>query len=97
MKTKNKTPKDYISKNIISVSKTLDVTGQLCPQLIVDADRVINTIKIGEVIEIISTDSATKSCVPDWCDYTGHVLIESKFNKNSYKYRYLVLRVKKSF
>lgn len=93
---KNKTSEKIISNNLVSVTKKFDATGQLCPQLIVDANREIDTVKIGEVIEIISTDSATKNCVPDWCEYNEHILLDSKFNKNDYKYRYLVLRVKKS-
>jgi tRNA 2-thiouridine synthesizing protein A len=84
-------------KTEINIAKTLDATGQLCPQLIFDADSAIHAIKIGETIEIISTDSATKNCVSDWCDYTGHVLLKSKFDKNTYKYHYFVKRVKKTF
>ena len=80
----------------INVSKTLDATGRLCPDLIVDIDNYVNKLKHGQVLEVLSTDSATCRCVPVWCVDTGNVLLASVFNRKNYKYYYWVKRVRKN-
>jgi len=84
-------------KSKVRISATLDTTGRLCPDLILDVDKAIQTLKIGEVMEILSTDTATKSCVPVWCKDTGHTLLSMSFNTEDYKYCYLVKRVRTIF
>jgi len=87
----------YIPDEIdeIKVSKTLDATGRLYPALIVDMDSYINKLKPGQVLEVLSTDSATCRFVPEWCGDTGNVLLASTFNMRNYKYYYWVKRVRR--
>jgi len=81
----------------IIVSKTLDTTGKLCPGLISDIDHSINKLKYGQVLEVLSTDSATCRSIPDWCDVTGNIILSSTFNMKNYKYYYWVKRVRKKW
>lgn len=84
-------------KSEIKVSKLLDTTGKLFPDLIVDINRIILRLKVGEIAGIIATDSAVKSCIPTWCENTGHLLIQSHFDKEYYKYHYIIKRMRKYF
>lgn len=81
--------------NEINASKTLDTTGRLCPDLIADIDSSINKLKYGQVLKVLSTDSATCRCIPDWCGDTGNTLLASTFNMKNYKYYYWLKRVRK--
>lgn len=83
--------------NCISISRTLDITGLLCPELMADVDRAIHKLKVGQVMVVFATDSATKKYIHSWCRGTGHELISSYFNAKSYKYYYLIKRVRYSF
>lgn len=88
---------NYIPNEIdqIKVSKTLDATGRLCPELISDIDSAINKLKYGEVLEVLSTDSATCRFIADWCEETGNVILTSTFNMKNYTYYYWVKRLRR--
>jgi len=79
----------------INVSKTLDATGRLCPDLIAGIDISINKLKYGQVLEVLSTDSATCRFITDWCGDTGNTLLASTFNMRNYKYYHWVKRLRK--
>ena len=49
----------------------LDCYGLLCPVPIIQTAKKIKEIKVGEVLEIISTDKGIKEDVPAWCRQTG--------------------------
>ena len=49
----------------------LDCYGLLCPMPIIQTAQKIKTMKIGEVLEIISTDKGIKEDMPAWCRQTG--------------------------
>ena len=50
---------------------TLDCYGLLCPMPIIQASRKIKTIKIGDVLEILSTDPGIREDMPAWCRTAG--------------------------
>ena len=51
---------------------TLDATGKLCPiPIIWTADR-IQTLALGQVLEVLATDEAILEDLPAWCRATGH-------------------------
>lgn len=54
----------------------LDVKGYLCPMPTVKTKVKIETMQVGEVLEIIATDPATKVDMPAWCEATDHEFIE---------------------
>lgn len=49
----------------------LDCYGLLCPMPIIQTAQRIKTMKIGEVLEIISTDKGIREDMPAWCRQTG--------------------------
>ncbi|MFQ6108388.1 MAG: sulfurtransferase TusA family protein [Candidatus Aminicenantales bacterium] len=51
--------------------ETLDCYGLLCPVPIVQTAKKVKEMKVGDVLEIISTDVGIKEDIPAWCRQTG--------------------------
>jgi len=49
----------------------LDCYGLLCPMPIIQTSQKVRAMKIGEVLEIVSTDKGIKEDMPAWCRQTG--------------------------
>jgi TusA-related sulfurtransferase len=49
----------------------LDCYGLLCPMPIIQTAKKIKEMKVGEVLEVISTDAGIKADMPAWCKMTG--------------------------
>ncbi len=49
----------------------LDCYGLLCPMPIIQTVQKIKNMKIGEVLEVISTDKGIKEDMPAWCRQAG--------------------------
>ena len=49
----------------------LDCFGLLCPMPIIQTAQKIKEMKIGEVLEVTSTDEGIKEDMPAWCRQTG--------------------------
>jgi TusA-related sulfurtransferase len=50
---------------------TLDCYGLLCPMPIIQTAQKIKQMKIGEVLEVLSTDKGILEDMPAWCRQTG--------------------------
>ncbi|MFQ6037786.1 MAG: sulfurtransferase TusA family protein [Candidatus Aminicenantales bacterium] len=49
----------------------LDCFGLLCPMPIIQTAQKIKEMKVGEVLEVISTDKGIIEDMPAWCRQTG--------------------------
>lgn len=67
---------------------TLDASGKCCPMPMVETNRAIRELAVGDILEIIATDVATRSDIPSWCERTGQTLLAS--GEHDKVYRYLV-------
>ena len=50
---------------------TLDCYGLLCPMPIVQTAKRLKTMRPGEVLEVVSTDTGIREDMPAWCRTTG--------------------------
>lgn len=50
---------------------TLDCYGLLCPMPIIQTAQKIREMKVGEVLEVVSTDEGIQADMPAWCKMTG--------------------------
>jgi TusA-related sulfurtransferase len=50
---------------------TLDCFGLLCPMPIIQTAKRIKELRVGEVLEILSTDAGIVEDMPAWCKMTG--------------------------
>jgi tRNA 2-thiouridine synthesizing protein A len=50
----------------------LDCYGLLCPLPIIQTAAKIKGMKVGEVLEVTSTDEGIRGDMPAWCRMSGH-------------------------
>ncbi|MDH4226451.1 MAG: sulfurtransferase TusA family protein [Deltaproteobacteria bacterium] len=58
-----------------NVNKTLDARGLSCPMPSVKTALTLETMKSGEVLEIITDDPISKRDLPVWAESTGNELL----------------------
>ncbi len=56
----------------ITVSKIVDARGSACPGPLLEAKKGIGQVKIGEILEIKSSDPGTRNDIPAWAKKVGH-------------------------
>ena len=61
-----------INLNSLEVTNTVDARGSACPGPLLEAKKGIGKVKVGEVLEIYSNDSGTRTDVPAWAKKVGH-------------------------
>ena len=66
------------AEEIIKAEESLDCFGLLCPMPIIQTAKKIKEMKIGQVLEVISTDRGIEDDLPAWCRQTGQKYLGSK-------------------
>ena len=56
----------------IKANKVVDARGTSCPGPILAAKKGIVDVKVGEIMEILATDSGTNKDIPAWSKKMGH-------------------------
>jgi TusA-related sulfurtransferase len=51
---------------------TLDARGTLCPIPIIWTAKRIQTLGVGQILEVLATDEAILDDLPAWCRATGN-------------------------
>ena len=49
----------------------LDCFGLLCPMPIIQTAKKLKELRVGEVLEVVSTDQGIEGDMPAWCKMTG--------------------------
>ena len=67
-----------VDLNAIKAATVVDARGSACPGPLLEAKKGMGKVKVGEVLEILSNDPATKNDIPVWAkkvghDYLGHI------------------------
>jgi tRNA 2-thiouridine synthesizing protein A len=75
------------------VHYTVDARGLSCPQPVLKSKKTLKTLKIGQVLEILTTDPGSKRDIPAWAHVTGQELLISE-EYGSEGFRFLVKRMK---
>jgi tRNA 2-thiouridine synthesizing protein A len=75
--------------------KVLDVRGLLCPMPVMKTSEAIKDINVGEILEVLATDPASKPDISAWARMTGNELISITEGEGNPKvYRFLIRKVK---
>jgi len=53
----------------------IDALGKKCPQPIIMLAARIGEVRIGQVVEVLADDPATKTDVPAWCGLKSHEFV----------------------
>ena len=54
---------------------SIDTSGLLCPLPIVECAKRLKSMAVGEVLEVISTDSGVLADLPAWCRSHVHTML----------------------
>lgn len=66
----------------MEADETLDCYGLLCPMPIVETNKKVKGMKIGQILEVLSTDEGIKEDMPAWCKSTGNEFLGVEENGN---------------
>ena len=77
----------------MKVHKTVDARGLKCPMPITKSMQAIKKIRIGQVLEILTTDPGSKRDIPIWAQATKQELLSFE-ERGSEDFRFLVKRLK---
>ncbi|HAX61786.1 MAG TPA: hypothetical protein DCX95_04395 [Elusimicrobia bacterium] len=69
----------------MKIDKTLDCIGLFCPMPVVKTKLELETMGIGEVLEILSDDPGFEKDLPAWCKLSGEEFLEIKKEGNIIK------------
>ena len=75
------------------VNKTVDARGLVCPMPITKAMQAIKKIRVGQVLEILTTDPGSKRDIPIWAKVTKQELLSTE-ELGPESFRFLVKRKK---
>jgi tRNA 2-thiouridine synthesizing protein A len=74
------------------ISKSLDTVGLYCPVPLFKAREGIDSIKVGEVLEILADDPAAEEDITRFVKRTGHELV--KLENNEGNLRFLIKKLR---
>ncbi|MFX0067237.1 MAG: sulfurtransferase TusA family protein, partial [Candidatus Hermodarchaeota archaeon] len=85
--------KQPFDETSISIAYSLDAHGLLYPQPILRSKKKLLTLKVGQVLEILTTDPGSKRDIPAWIHVTGQELLTLE-ERGPKDFPFLVKRLK---
>ncbi|MHA1232796.1 MAG: sulfurtransferase TusA family protein [Candidatus Helarchaeota archaeon] len=76
----------------IKPAKSIDTVGLYCPVPLFETKNAIETIEVGEILEVLADDPAAESDLYSFAKRTGHEII--KFENDDGILRFLIKRTK---
>lgn len=73
-----------------SIIKELDATGLSCPLPVLRAHKILKTMQAGEKLRVLSTDAASKTEIPAFCQQVEFSL-EKSFHDNGI-YTFIIIK-----
>ena len=73
-----------LSLSEVQAAKVVDARGSACPGPLLEAQKGVGAIKMGEVLEIWSGDPKTKEDIPRWSKKVGHEYLGSVVAEGGY-------------
>lgn len=66
---------------------TLDTSGKCCPMPMVETNKAMKNLAVGDVLEVIATDVGTRTDIPSWCERTGQTLLSMAEDNGVLRYQ----------
>lgn len=70
----------------IKISKTLDAKNLSCPLPILKTKKAIDSIEIGEYLEVLATDPGSVTDFEAWSRSTGNEIADQSVDGDVYRY-----------
>jgi tRNA 2-thiouridine synthesizing protein A len=64
--------------------KELDCSGMVCPMPVVETKKTIDTLQLGQVLKMISTDPGSLPDIKAWTTKIGHQLLGHEIEGDKY-------------
>jgi TusA-related sulfurtransferase len=77
-------------KLTIRPDKTLDCVGSYCPVPLIQTRKSMDTINVGDVLEVLADDPAAEEDIKSFAKRTGHVIVT--FEKKEDYIRFLIMK-----
>lgn len=58
--------------------RTLDCQGLFCPMPVLKVREAMQSMRVGEVLEVLSDDPASEADLASWAGRTGHDLLSTE-------------------
>ena len=82
-----------MTNNVENVpAKTLNTVGLFCPQPLFETRSGIDSIEVGQILEVLADDPAAEEDLKRFCKRTGHELVS--FENTDGDLRFLIKRTK---
>jgi len=65
---------------------SIDARGLLCPLPLLKAKKALNEVALGEVIEVMATDSGSMRDFETFCELSGNKLLKAVETRGEYRY-----------
>jgi tRNA 2-thiouridine synthesizing protein A len=79
----------------LTAAKTLDAKGDMCPLPVVKTSKAIKEVGVGQILEVLATDPASRPDFAAWSKMTGHKLLSAEEQTGSPKvFRFMIQRTK---
>ena len=59
----------------MSETKTVDARNTFCPGPLMELISYMKHAKVGDVIELLSTDTGSANDIPEWANKVGHEML----------------------
>ena len=56
----------------------LDARRMFCPMPVIRTQDKINTLEVGDTLEVVCTDPGALNDIPAWCRINGHKVLETR-------------------
>jgi tRNA 2-thiouridine synthesizing protein A len=72
------------------IGASLDMTGYFCPEPVIRANEEIESLAVGELLEVLADDPSSKPDITSWAKRTGHELVSVE--EKAGVFRFLIRR-----
>ena len=61
---------------MVTADRVIDARGSFCPGPLMEMIRAIKSAEVGQVVEVLTSDSGSRTDIPKWAEKAGHELVE---------------------
>lgn len=64
-----------MNEQMVKVDRVIDARGAYCPGPLMELIRAVRESRVGEVLEVLSSDSGSRRDIPAWVQKAGHEVV----------------------
>lgn len=64
-----------MNEQMVKADRVIDARGAYCPGPLMELIRAVRESRVGEVLEVLSSDSGSKRDIPAWAQKAGHEVV----------------------